>query len=258
MNELRGGGASIDEALIRYRIEKRLAGRRDLLLHLFVFLGVALLFRLNVAWLDWQGYTLLGGVWAIPLAWHALRYYHRCGPGAFRRADEIERAIDEQMERAGADEDDELLIEERVSRRVAARRILAAHGMTSVMLLLSYLPVAIRDGMAFRFDAGEHIMELAGFMGLAFALHFLRFFFVHGRTPAGRALKIDAEIEKRWHRSWANSRARRKEHEREGMAMDLGDVRGSRLRLSDDGEVEVAFDGRPLPSQRQYSQGGKP
>ncbi len=248
MSENAAGRRTIDEELIRYRIEKRLAGRRDLLLHLLVYVGVALLFRLNVTWLDWQGYALLGGLWAIPLAWHALRYYHRCGPGAVRRADEIERALDEQSQRTEADEDDELLIEERVSKRVAARRIVAAHGLTSVMFLLCYLPGAIRDGTGIGFDATEHILNLAGYMGLAFSLHLTRFFFVHGRSPAGRAQKIDAEIEKRWHSSEMDSRAWRAQFEREELALETGIAFGSRLRLSDDGEIECAA---PLSESRQ-------
>ena len=34
-------GESIEEELIRYRIEKRMAGRRDLLPHLLVYVAVA-------------------------------------------------------------------------------------------------------------------------------------------------------------------------------------------------------------------------
>ena len=126
---------SIDAELIRYRIEKRMAGRRDLLLHVLVYIGVALVYLLTNAIHNPYEYFIFGVLWSIPLALHALRYYYRSGPGAFRRADEIERAIDEQLERTALDEDEELLIEERVSKRVLARRILAAHGLTSVYVL---------------------------------------------------------------------------------------------------------------------------
>ena len=118
-----------------------MSGRRDLALHGLVYIGVAILFRLSVYWFQSPlDYLFVGGLWTVPLILHGLRYFYRCGPGAGRRADEIERAIDAQRERMALDDDEELQIEERVSKRVSARRVLAAHGVASVSILAVYLP----------------------------------------------------------------------------------------------------------------------
>ena len=116
---------SLDVALIRYRIEKRLAGRRDLLLHLLVYISVAVFVALTFDGPRIEPLLSLGIAWTIPLVLHALRYFYRSGPGARRRADEMAAAIDEQGGAAALDEDEELLIEERVSKRVLARRLIA-------------------------------------------------------------------------------------------------------------------------------------
>lgn len=225
---------SLDADLIRYRIEKRLAGRRDLLLHALVYIGVAILFATNVTWYGAQGYVAAAAFWAIPLALHGLRYYYRCGRGAVKRADEIERALDEQQERAGIDQDEELLIEERLSKRILARRIVVAHGLTSPLFFLAYTLALTVDPSPY-FDLGQHLLEVGSWLCLAFALHAARFFFVHGRRPGGRALKIDAAIERAWQSSRERSRARREQYD-ESALMDLGDARGRRMRLTDDGE----------------------
>lgn len=229
---------SIDAELIRYRIEKRMAGRRDLLLHALVYIGVAVLFVLNSFGLEAMEYFFLGGLWTIPLALHGLRYFYRSGPGAVKRADEIERALDEQLERTALDEDEELLIEERVSKRILARRILAAHGLASGMYLAIY-PSYIAS-MSFGFvDYPDYYMRLIAFCAAAFGLHAVRFFFVHGRSPGGRALKIDAELEREWHRSRERGRARRQLYEvrTEADGLELSKFRGARMRLNDEGEL---------------------
>lgn len=70
---------SIEEQLIRYRIEKKLAGRRDLLLHGLVYIAVAVIVLLSQPGLtNLLGMTILGW-WTIPLILHGLRYYYRCG-----------------------------------------------------------------------------------------------------------------------------------------------------------------------------------
>jgi len=235
---------SIDAELIRYRIERRMAGRRDLLLHLLVYIGVAILFRLNVTGIDQAGYYFLGGLWTIPLVLQALRYYYRCGPGAAARADEIESAIDEQQDRSALDDEEELLIEERVSKRVTARRVLVAHGLFSLMFLAVYLPFAFQELALLPDDVQGYLTAIFSGFGLIFALHALRFFFVHGRSPVGRALKIDAEIEREWHRSRERARTRPALYdlERESPALDLGEVGGRRLRLTAEGEFDDEID----------------
>lgn len=234
---------SIEEQLIRYRIEKTMAGRRDLLLHGVVYVGVAVILLLDQPWLqnNWSGLTLLGGYWTIPLILHGLRYYYRCGPGAARRADEIERAIDEQLERRALDEDEEVLIEERVGKRITARRLVVAHGMASALLFAMFIWNLMPDP----FFYGDSVYRVAAAFLLAFALHFSRFFFVHGRMPLGRALKIDAEVEREWHRSREREgRAGYEAADGEGrtVALEVGDGRGGRLRLNDEGEFERLAD----------------
>lgn len=250
------GRRSIDAALIRYRIEKRMAGRRDLLLHLMVYFGVAAVFRLNSFWLEQVEYFFLGGLWSIPLVLHALRYYYRSGPGAARRADAIERAIDEQLENSALDEDEELLIEERVSKRITARRILVAHALVSVMILAIYVPFWASQwaGLPGYMD---HLTQLFSWFGIAFALHATRFFFTHGRSPAGRAAKIDAEVEREWHRSRERGRARRERfgREDESTALELGELQGRRLRLTDEGEFDDDFGADSVSAGRAAGRG---
>ena len=233
---------SINAELIRYRIEKRMAGRRDLLLHLLVYLGVAVIFRMNVSWFELVEYYFVGGLWTIPLVLHALRYYYRCGPGAVKRADEIERAIDEQGGGTALDEDEEILIEERVSKRVLARRVLVAHGITSIMILGIYVPFFLED--VFRFDIFGYLIRLFAYFATAFALHAIRFFFVHGRSPTGRAIKIEAEVEREWHRARERSQAWRDHDEigEESPALVIGELQGRRLRLTAEGEFDQDID----------------
>ena len=234
---------SIEEQLIRYRIEKKLAGRRDLLLHGAVYIAVAVIVLLNQPGLvNMRDLPVLGGLWTIPLILHGLRYYYRCGPGAVARADEIERAIDDQLERTALDEEEEVLIEERVGKRITARRLVAAHALTSGIFFAIYVPFWSIQWAGYP-GYMAHVTQLFTWLVLAFALHFSRFFFVHGRTPGGRALKIDAEVERAWHRSRERSRERRAgfeagESDGATRARELGDGSGRRMRLSDEGEIE--------------------
>ena len=234
---------SIEEQLIRYRIEKKMAGRRDLLLHVVVYLAVALIILLNQPGLvNQHDLPILGALWTMPLILHGLRYYYRCGPGAIRRADEIERAIDDQLERTSLDEEEEVLIEERVGKRITARRVVVAHALTSAIFFATYVPFWLSQ-WAGHPGYMAHLTQLFSWLCIAFALHLSRFFFVHGRTPLGRALKIDAEVEREWHRSRERSRQRRDNFENVSgdeaatvLALSSGD--GRRMRLSDEGELE--------------------
>ena len=238
---------SIEEQLIRYRIEKKMAGRRDLLLHGAVYVAVAVILLLNQPGLmNMRDLPILGGFWTIPLILHGLRYYYRCGPGATARADEIERAIDDQLERTALDEDEEVLIEERVGKRITARRLVVAHGLASGAILAVYLRHVLLEPITGPWTA-VHIQQTLMLFGLFFALHFSRFFIVHGRTPQGRALKIDADVEREWHRSRERSREHLAGYEAADdvatAARELGDGSGRRMRLSDEGEIEQLDEG---------------
>ena len=224
---------SIDRELIRYRIKKRMAGRRDLLLHLVIYFALALIYLLNTAPQLPQQYILLGGLWTVPLILHGLRYYYRCGPGAIARADEIEGALEDQEGRAALDDEEAMLIEERVEKRIAARRIVAAHFVTAALVLgLLWLMTAIWARPMFNVP---DLSFLSQFWGIALVLHVSRFFLAHGRTPAGRALKIEAEIERLWHQS---REQRGDEDENKSALHDLGELRGRRIRLTAEGELE--------------------
>ena len=224
---------SIDRELIRYRIKKRMAGRRDLLLHFTAYVAIAIIVWTNVTWYSLEDVIAPGVLWTIPLILHGLRYYYRCGPGAVARADEIERAIEFSAGAASLDEDEELLIEERAGKRIAARRILAAHFVAASMLVaLLFTLVWLNPD---QFNNNVTRLDASTFIGLALALHFIRFFLVHGRTPAGRALKIEADIERLWHQSLEQ---RGDADENESAFRDLGEMRGRRIRLTAEGELE--------------------
>ena len=92
------------------------------------------------------------------------------------------------------------------------------------------------------FSFYDSVYHVAMALLAAFALHFSRFFFVHGRTPRGRALKIDAEIEREWHRARERSRHEAVDGADASAARELGDGRGRRMGLSDEGEFEQLED----------------
>ena len=230
---------SIDRELIRYRIKKRMAGRRDLLLHLVIYVALALIYLANTAPKLPQHYILLGGLWTIPFILHGLRYYYRCGPGAMARADEIESALEDQLGRTALDDEEELLIEERVSKRINARRVAAAHLITAALVLgLLWLLTAIWTRPMFNL---ADLSLVSQFWGIALALHIVRFFLVHGRTSAGRALKIEAEVERQWFQS-REGRSARADADASGEddfpLLELGELRGHQMRLNAEGEFE--------------------
>lgn len=242
---------SIEEQLIRHRIEKRMAGRRDLLLHLLVYVAVAVIARVNLYWYDLKDILMLGGLWTIPLVLHGLRYWYRCGPGAASRADEIERAIDEQLKHSALDEDEEIRIEERVDKRITARRVIVAHGMAAAMVFALVVMEVLPDPNVYDM---YHVYRVAIALIIAFGLHFLRFFFVHGRTPEGRALKIERAVEREWHRSRQRNLERRSQYEAAAdddlrNMLALGESGGRRLQLNAEGEFAEPLDERGLNRQ---------
>ncbi len=228
---------SIDRELIRYRIKKRMAGRRDLLLHFMVYVAIAIIVWMNTPWFAWEDYLVSGALWTIPLILHGLRYYYRCGPGTIARADEIERAIEDVSSQTALDRDEESLIEERVVKRITARGIVVAHGMVLAMLLTIRWLDEIRF-QGFINPATNNITII--FAGI-FALHVVRFFLVHGRTAEGRALKIESEVERRW-LELRDGRSARKDAVETGEddlpLLELGELSGRQLRLSAEGEFE--------------------
>jgi len=246
MSEMPG---SIERELIRHRIEKRMAGRRDLLLHLAIYVALSLIYLFNTPSQLPQHYILLGGLWTIPLTLHGLRYYYRCGPGAVARADEIENAIEDQAGRTALDEEEEMLIEERAEKRISARRVVAAHIVSAALLLglLWLLPLIWTRPMFNLPDLGV----ISQWWGIALALHVIRFFFVHGRTSEGRALKIDSDVDRLWSLSREAINARRDDVA--GDVVDLGDAEGRRLRLNAEGEFTEDFAAEELTEQQSRS-----
>ena len=78
------------EEVIRYRIEKRMAGLRDVFLHIVVYVLVLGGVWIYTPWWDTSARILFAILWAIPLVLQFLRYYHQNGAGARKRVDEIE------------------------------------------------------------------------------------------------------------------------------------------------------------------------
>ncbi|MCY3918012.1 MAG: hypothetical protein OXG49_18565 [Chloroflexi bacterium] len=237
---------TIEREFIRHRIETRMTGRRDLLLHLAIYLALAIIYLLNTPAQLPQHYIVIGGLWTIPLILHGLRYYYRCGPGAVARADEIEGAIEEQANRTALDEEEEMLIEERAEKRISARRAVAAHILSAALLLglLWLLTVIWIEPMFNVPDLGL----ISQYWGIALALHVIRFCFVHGRTAEGRALKIDSEVDRLWSLSREAISAR--PADLAGDVFDLGDADGRRLRLNAEGEFTEDFAAEALPERQ--------
>ena len=228
---------SIERELIRHRLEKRMAGRRDLLLHFIVYIAIAVIYWTNTTWYRVDDLIILGTLWSMPLVLHGLRYYYRCGPGAIARADEIESAIELAAGGSALDEEEEMLIEERAVKRINARRVVAAHFVTASILVALLLGLVWLNPDQPYSNADR--LNVSTYFALAFALHSVRFFFVHGRTPAGRALKIEGEIEREWHQS----RQRREDANEGAVALrDLGELSGRRVRLNPEGELENGAD----------------
>lgn len=246
---------STQEELIRYRIEKRMAGRRDVLLHVLVYALVLLGVFVNVPWWDARARFFFAAFWSIPLLLQCLRYYWQNGPGAKKRAQEIEReteAIMELMERqlglTALDEEEATLLEERLVQRINARRWLGTHILTFALTMpLIWLEAQSRFPSDFE---NLNLVRQTSFWGAACFLHCLRFFLVHGRTAAGRALKIEKEVERQWHLSLSHRRERRNALDRQagydGAAQDDALLALGAARISAEGElVAGSFDEPP-------------
>lgn len=244
---------STEEELIRYRIEKRLAGRRDLLLYALVYALVLAGVFVNLPWWDASARLFFAAFWAIPLLLQFLRYYYQNGRGAKKRDDEIEREIERQLSLTALDEEEEALLEERIAKRITARRLLVAHLLTFALTMPLLWLEAQSRGLGY-FDQ-LNLTRITTIWGAAGILHLLRLYFVHGKTAAGRALKIEREVERQWHLSLARRRGRREAlealDENDDFALD-GDLVSLRsARISAEGElVADVLDEEALRSSR--------
>ncbi len=229
---------STQEELIRHRIEKRLAGRRDLMLHALVYVLVIAIVYISTPWWELRDLALFGGFWTIPLLLNALRYYYQCGTGLRKRAQAIDEELDRYDELGALDDDEALLIEDRVAKRFKARRLVVAHLLVMLPFLsLWWLERVSLDGGMWYMQDLIHITQI---WGIAFLAHWLRYFFVHGRNPAGRALKIESEIERQWHLVRDRRRARQQiftsAADGAGATVDLERIREGQSLVTDDGE----------------------
>ena len=233
---------STQEELIRFRIEKRMAGRRDIILHVIVYLLVLVGVFINVPWWDTASQGFFAILWGIPLALQFLRYYYQNGAGARKRAEEIEREIERLSEMSAVDEDEEFLIEERLSRKASARSFVSGH----LLVLVSVLGVVWLQEAAnpYRwYIPGYLINQTLAWLAI-FGLHWLRYYFVHGKTNGGRSLKIEQELERQWHLSQQRLRERRQllEQSDDEDAYSVGRVVSGSQRLAISDEGELLFD----------------
>lgn len=234
---------STQEQLIRFRIEKRMAGRRDVLLHFLVYMLILAGVFVNLPWWDASARLFFAAFWAIPLFLQCLRYYYQNGQGAKKRAAEIEREIERQLSLTSLDEDEEALVEERIAKRIMARRLLVAHLLTIALALpLLWLEAQSRNP---DYYAHLNLVRLTAIWGAAGLLHWLRFYLAHGKTVAGRALKLEREVERQWHLSLALMRQRRETlealDENEDFALDGELIPLRSARISDEGELVDDF-----------------
>ncbi len=234
---------STQEQLIRFRIEKRMAGRRDVLLHFLVYMLILAGVFVNLLWWDASARLFFAAFWAIPLFLQCLRYYYQNGQGAKKRAAEIEREIERQLSLTSLDEDEEALVEERIAKRITARRLLVAHLLTIALALpLLWLEAQSRNP---DYYAHLNLVRLTAIWGAAGLLHWLRYYFVHGKTTSGRALKIEKEIERQWHKSRVRSQARRLALRATDDEPDDSTLLEQGFRISEEGELILD---QPVPN----------
>ena len=244
---------STQEEFIRFRIEKRMAGRRDIILHVIVYLLVLVGVFINVPWWDTASQGFFAILWGIPLALQFLRYYYQNGAGARKRAEEIEREIERQQELTQLDEDEELLIEERVSKKISARRWIVAHFLVMAPVLGIMWMFLAAD--PYRWYIPNYLINQTLAWLAIFGLHWLRYYFVHGKTNFGRSLKIENELDRQWHLSRRRLRERRQKLEQgdDDDAIAVGRVAtvSEQLAISDEGEL--LFDEGEVMSGRTTS-----
>lgn len=234
---------STQEELIRYRIERRMAGRRDILLHVLVYILVLALVLLTQTWWDPVSVANIAIIWAIPLLLQFLRYYHQNGPGARKRAAEIEGEIERLSEFSALDEEEEFLIEDRISRKAAARGFIIAHFLVMAPVLAAFwLDFHAR---AYSWFSVDYLLNPTLAWLTIFALHWLRYHFVHGRSNGGRALRIEKEIERQWHESRVRSRARRLALHTTDDELDDSALLEPGFRISEEGEL---IHDQPVPN----------
>ncbi|MDE2857655.1 MAG: hypothetical protein OXN94_07390 [Chloroflexota bacterium] len=230
---------STQEELIRYRIQKRMAGRRDILLHALVYALVLALVLIAVPWWDAISRFLFAILWAVPLLLQFWRYYLQNGAGARKRAAEIEAEVDRQSALSALDEEEEYLVEDRLSRKANARGFVVAHFlvMAPVLAVLWIQHAAVPT----RWYVPDYLIYQTLAWLAIFALHWLRHYFVHGKTNGGRALKIERELERQWHMSRQRIRQRRQMLERGDDEDALVTARvasaSQKLMISDEGEL---------------------
>ena len=151
---------------------------------------------------------------------------------------------------------EELLIEDRVIKKFTARRFIAGHLIVMVGVLGVIWAERINYGSGFYYT--QDLVTMTQIWGGAFLLHWLRFFFVHGRGPAGRALKIEKEVERQWHLSRGRRRERREIFEAAddeiAATVDLDRVREGQSLVTDDGEL---IDDRVLLEAAGSAQAGR-
>ncbi len=226
---------STQEELIRYRIERRMAGRRDILLHLLAYVLVLILVLIDQIGWDTASQATFAILWAIPLLLQFLRYYHQNGPGARKRAEEIEGEIERLSELGALDEEEEFLIEDRLSRKATARGFIIAHFLVMApVLVIIWLHFA---AYLYRWNEMGYLINLSLIWSAIFGLHWLRYYFVHGKTNDGRALKIEKELERQWHKSRVRSRARRLASHVTDDELDDSTLLEQGFHISEEGEL---------------------
>ena len=244
---------STQEELIRYRIARRMAGRRDVLLHVVVYVLVLALALISEFSWDIYSRVSIAIIWAIPLFLQFLRYNHQNGPGARKRAAEIEGEIERQSELSALDEEEEYLIEDRLSRKATARSFILAHLLVMVPVLGIMWMFLAAD--PYRWYIPNYLINQTLAWLAIFGLHWLRYYFVHGKTNFGRSLKIENELDRQWHLSRRRLRERRQKLEQgdDDDAIAVGRVAtvSEQLAISDEGEL--LFDEGEVMSGRTTS-----
>ncbi len=112
--------------------------------------------------------------------------------------------------------------------------MLVARTLTTRMIFAIYAPSWLSQLAGYP-GAMARLTQLFSRLLIAVALHFSRFFFVHGRAPAGRELKIEAKIEQQLLRE-----LRREKRQRESALRDVsGDSAMTDGSADNRGEISI-------------------